>query len=163
MSSQRRQQTLSLGEDDDDEDFREAPEKPAVTSSMQNLSSFSSSVTPEFFIEIDNVSRVCNWKVAEESYTCHVGEGKKNTKFAGMKAFVEYSLTPSFSGIKVYRRYKHFNWLHKQLVNKFGSIIVIPPIPTSQLMGTLEEELICLLYTSPSPRDRTRSRMPSSA
>ena len=27
----------------------------------------------------------------------------------------------------------------------------------------LEEEEDCLLYTSPSPRDRTRSRMPSSA
>ena len=27
----------------------------------------------------------------------------------------------------------------------------------------LGEEQICLLYTSPSPRDRTRSRMPSSA
>jgi len=27
--------------------------------------------------------------------------------------------------------------------------------------GVLEED--CLLYTSPSPRDRTRSRMPSSA
>ena len=25
------------------------------------------------------------------------------------------------------------------------------------------EKFICLLYTSPSPRDRTRSRMPSSA
>ena len=25
------------------------------------------------------------------------------------------------------------------------------------------QETICLLYTSPSPRDRTRSRMPSSA
>ena len=25
------------------------------------------------------------------------------------------------------------------------------------------EDKICLLYTSPSPRDRTRSRMPSSA
>ena len=24
-------------------------------------------------------------------------------------------------------------------------------------------DLVCLLYTSPSPRDRTRSRMPSSA
>ena len=24
-------------------------------------------------------------------------------------------------------------------------------------------DVICLLYTSPSPRDRTRSRMPSSA
>ena len=27
----------------------------------------------------------------------------------------------------------------------------------------LEEVMDCLLYTSPSPRDRTRSRMPSSA
>ena len=26
-----------------------------------------------------------------------------------------------------------------------------------------EQFMICLLYTSPSPRDRTRSRMPSSA
>ena len=26
-----------------------------------------------------------------------------------------------------------------------------------------DEQLTCLLYTSPSPRDRTRSRMPSSA
>ena len=26
-----------------------------------------------------------------------------------------------------------------------------------------KENIICLLYTSPSPRDRTRSRMPSSA
>ena len=27
----------------------------------------------------------------------------------------------------------------------------------------IEDTDICLLYTSPSPRDRTRSRMPSSA
>ena len=27
----------------------------------------------------------------------------------------------------------------------------------------IEQDIICLLYTSPSPRDRTRSRMPSSA
>ena len=27
----------------------------------------------------------------------------------------------------------------------------------------LDENYACLLYTSPSPRDRTRSRMPSSA
>ena len=31
------------------------------------------------------------------------------------------------------------------------------------LMDELEESMDCLLYTSPSPRDRTRSRMPSSA
>ena len=29
--------------------------------------------------------------------------------------------------------------------------------------GGLENRCTCLLYTSPSPRDRTRSRMPSSA
>ena len=34
------------------------------------------------------------------------------------------------------------------------------PSPTFNL---IHEYKICLLYTSPSPRDRTRSRMPSSA
>ena len=29
--------------------------------------------------------------------------------------------------------------------------------------GPLNQAYLCLLYTSPSPRDRTRSRMPSSA
>ena len=32
-----------------------------------------------------------------------------------------------------------------------------------QLPGQIEKNISCLLYTSPSPRDRTRSRMPSSA
>ena len=34
------------------------------------------------------------------------------------------------------------------------------PIPANQ---TISQPYVCLLYTSPSPRDRTRSRMPSSA
>ena len=33
----------------------------------------------------------------------------------------------------------------------------------AELEGVVEQILDCLLYTSPSPRDRTRSRMPSSA
>ena len=32
-----------------------------------------------------------------------------------------------------------------------------------KFLTTGEDFKICLLYTSPSPRDRTRSRMPSSA
>ena len=36
------------------------------------------------------------------------------------------------------------------------------PLPQSGLEA-LAAALACLLYTSPSPRDRTRSRMPSSA
>ena len=33
----------------------------------------------------------------------------------------------------------------------------------SEIIGMQPEGNCCLLYTSPSPRDRTRSRMPSSA
>ena len=38
---------------------------------------------------------------------------------------------------------------------------VIPK--TSTLLALAKQYRVCLLYTSPSPRDRTRSRMPSSA
>ena len=36
-------------------------------------------------------------------------------------------------------------------------------IQPKKISESLERLMICLLYTSPSPRDRTRSRMPSSA
>ena len=43
----------------------------------------------------------------------------------------------------------------------------LPAVPTLLVAGALTFQgplyFICLLYTSPSPRDRTRSRMPSSA
>ena len=34
---------------------------------------------------------------------------------------------------------------------------------TAMSLASVAYSLFCLLYTSPSPRDRTRSRMPSSA
>ena len=34
---------------------------------------------------------------------------------------------------------------------------------TAYYEGFVDEYIVCLLYTSPSPRDRTSSRMPSSA
>ena len=36
-------------------------------------------------------------------------------------------------------------------------------LKNSQQVFTFSTSTACLLYTSPSPRDRTRSRMPSSA
>ena len=36
-------------------------------------------------------------------------------------------------------------------------------LDTACLALTKERSIICLLYTSPSPRDRQKSRMPSSA
>ena len=35
--------------------------------------------------------------------------------------------------------------------------------PVQQQYAPVQQQYACLLYTSPSPRDRTRSRMPSSA
>ena len=53
------------------------------------------------------------------------------------------------------------------LLDHLNTRVVVPllakataPKPASRLNPVFE---ICLLYTSPSPRDRTRSRMPSSA
>ena len=50
----------------------------------------------------------------------------------------------------------HIDSVHKYL-NHYGKI--------SKFENAYMEEInnSCLLYTSPSPRDRTRSRMPSSA
>ena len=43
------------------------------------------------------------------------------------------------------------------------NIEYIMPSPGIVTAGKNAHKYICLLYTSPSPRDRTRSRMPSSA
>ena len=44
-----------------------------------------------------------------------------------------------------------------------GLSVGIGGLPDRDGNVTLDACIICLLYTSPSPRDRTRSRMPSSA
>ena len=53
------------------------------------------------------------------------------------------------------------------LFSLVSNMIFIFAIVIPLLLGvaylTFAERKICLLYTSPSPRDRTRSRMPSSA
>ena len=46
----------------------------------------------------------------------------------------------------------------------FGDIFDRPDHYEVQIIYTqIDRDSNCLLYTSPSPRDRTRSRMPSSA
>ena len=57
----------------------------------------------------------------------------------------------------------------KDMIREFIRMEVVPYELTNQekMSFILDNELkityACLLYTSPSPRDRTRSRMPSSA
>ena len=51
--------------------------------------------------------------------------------------------------------------LHIQLL--LGLILYYTSGNVSFEEGWMKNPITCLLYTSPSPRDRTRSRMPSSA
>ena len=51
---------------------------------------------------------------------------------------------------------------------KFKSFIAITKLEVGRVYPngrekSMDRDTVCLLYTSPSPRDRTRSRMPSSA
>eukprot|EP00657_Telonema_sp_P-1_P008669 TRINITY_DN3032_c0_g1_i1.p1 TRINITY_DN3032_c0_g1~~TRINITY_DN3032_c0_g1_i1.p1 ORF type:complete len:102 (-),score=30.97 TRINITY_DN3032_c0_g1_i1:24-329(-) len=46
---------------------------------------------------------------------------------------------------------------------EFLQLYLLLLVDGSQLLLTISLPFNCLLYTSPSPRDRTRSRMPSSA
>ena len=50
---------------------------------------------------------------------------------------------------------------HATAVDHDGQVVHDKPLPQSE--PKIQELLTCLLYTSPSPRDRQKSRMPSSA
>ena len=45
--------------------------------------------------------------------------------------------------------------------NKTGNMLI--RYRPDEVVAIIDNMKVCLLYTSPSPRDRTRSRMPSSA
>ena len=82
------------------------------------------------------------WEGLNEPFSCIIGTPKKSTKFGGMKCFIAYQVTPSFSNIQVSRRYKHLDWFHERLSGKFGAIIAIPPLSEKQVTGQFEEDLI---------------------
>lgn len=74
------------------------------------------------------------WASNNEAYTCEVTSPKKESKLKGLKSYIAYQLTPSFSKIQVSRRYKHFDWLHERLEEKFACIPVAP-LPDKAISG----------------------------
>ncbi|XP_068082349.1 sorting nexin lst-4 isoform X2 [Anabrus simplex] len=81
------------------------------------------------------------WNPIAKPYSCQVASPKKESKLKGLKSFIAYQLTPTFNNIQVSRRYKHFDWLHERLEEKF-SLIPIPPLPDKQISGRYEEQFI---------------------
>ncbi|XP_032511767.1 sorting nexin lst-4 [Danaus plexippus] len=81
------------------------------------------------------------WSPIPQPYNVTVASPKKESKFKGIKSFIAYQLTPSFNNIQVSRRYKHFDWLHERLQEKF-TLIPIPPLPDKQISGRYDEQLI---------------------
>ena len=51
----------------------------------------------------------------------------------------------------------------EKLAEKLTSLTARLKALDEQILKLENTDIVCLLYTSPSPRDRTRSRMPSSA
>ncbi|XP_026675152.1 sorting nexin lst-4 [Ceratina calcarata] len=81
------------------------------------------------------------WVPSRDPYSCVVTSPKKESKLKGLKSFIVYQLTPTFNNIQVSRRYKHFDWLHGRLEEKY-CFIPIPPLPDKQISGRYEEQFI---------------------
>ena len=56
-----------------------------------------------------------------------------------------------------------YNEVTSKLTNAYAQLNIGNPLDQSNHVGPLIDKQACLLYTSPSPRDRQKSRMPSSA
>lgn len=81
------------------------------------------------------------WVSRTDPFTVTVASPKKESKLKGLKSFIAYQLSPSFIPYTVSRRYKHFDWLHERLTEKY-CLIPIPPLPDKQISGRYEEQFI---------------------
>jgi len=90
---------------------------------------------------IGETSEGVAWMMTITPFQCSIKSPKKETKFGGIKSFIAYQITPTFSNIQVSRRYKHFDWLQKRLDEKY-STIAVPPLPEKQIAGRFEDDFV---------------------
>lgn len=92
-------------------------------------------------IHIIDEGGVFKWSPSYFTYEVVVENPKKESKMKGLKSYIAYQLTPSDSREPVSRRYKHFDWLHERLQEKFTTI-PIPSLPDKQISGRYQEDFI---------------------
>mgnify|MGYP000092698862 CR=1 FL=1 len=103
----------------------------------------------EYIAEAGEIERTLNYYKGLHDLGSHkliLSTDEENTIFS-FSAFKDYKFQIEIDNNRVYE------WDYI-IANEKNEIV---------LTQKLERIYICLLYTSPSPRDRTRSRMPSSA
>ncbi|GFU39360.1 sorting nexin lst-4 [Nephila pilipes] len=105
------------------------------------LGETSVNVSAEDYVEITEDDGEVRWITSGEPYSCSVSKPKKESKLRGLKSYIAYQITPSFSNIEVSRRFKHFDWLHERLETKYA-LIPIPPLPGKQFSGRYEDMFI---------------------
>lgn len=93
------------------------------------------------YIHIVFENSMLKWSPTYFDVKISVENPKKESKMKGLKSYIAYQLTPSDSGIPVSRRYKHFDWLHERLQDKFTTI-PIPSLPDKQISGRYQEDFI---------------------
>jgi sorting nexin-9/18/33 len=81
------------------------------------------------------------WQSDMETLSIIVRNPQKDSKLSGMKQFITYEVLSDVSTDSVKRRYKHFFWLHEQLLELFPGVC-IPPVPEKQFTGRFEEDFI---------------------
>ena len=103
----------------------------------------------------------------------YMGRGEEFYKYGGFGRKISLSFTVAAqSKPELMAQYKKLNFLASTLAPDYGDSGYMGGVLTTLTMGGWCFELPgfigrltldCLLYTSPSPRDRQKSRMPSSA
>jgi len=74
------------------------------------------------------------WEPNPDPYTIEIRDPEKKSKFKGIKKFTAYNIVPSSTGRAVSRRFKHYDWLHDRLEEKF-TVNSVPPLPDKQYYG----------------------------
>ncbi|XP_064384617.1 sorting nexin-33-like [Halichondria panicea] len=81
------------------------------------------------------------WEPSSDPFTIEIRDPERKKKYRGIKKFTAYSIIPSSTGRAVSRRFKHYDWLHDRLSEKF-TVNCVPPLPDKQFYGRYGEDFI---------------------
>ncbi len=84
----------------------------------------------------NNSSGLPIWEPSSDPFTIEIRDPERKKKYHGIKKFTAYSIIPSSTGRAVSRRFKHYDWLHDRLAEKF-TVNSVPPLPDKQYYGVL--------------------------